>query len=563
MRTLRTIGIVTSLTLLAAAGLAGCWDMSKSSFADGGTDTETETGTGEPAPSCGELEWVAQAGAPSPEGYSTNESGIAIDSYSNGDLLVTGFHTVDAVFGAGEEHETTLPAIWCHDMFLAKYDREGALVWAKHVGPEEEVMGNAHNDGRFVKVLDEQGEFVVVGSFQGATEVVFGEGEEEEAALLPTNGMYWDLYLARYNGDGTLAWAKQAGSYSDDTASGAWVSAADDALWVTGAFSADAVFGPGEEDEITVETDAFCYEGDGGKTLFLARYDLETGEPVWVKQAQGCCQPAAISGAADDGYLLVTGRFEEQMILGEGESAVTLESAGGDNPGGEDVFLARFDAETGELDWAVAAGGGGVDIGQSVAGLSDGSALIAGRFEGSATFVDIHDEDHQTITSAHDTGLFVARYTATGDLVWVRSEDVDLYDDFNHWPGSAILQPLPDGDYLIAGSFVDTAVLGEGQELETTLVSRGGFDMFVAQFDSTGELRCARHEGDVDILDSPAGVHLVTDDTLLITGQFGATVTFGEGEPNETTLTEQSESTEVTLPYAGEDIFLMKLSLAE
>jgi Beta-propeller repeat len=59
-------------------------------------------------------------------------SGIAIDR--RGNSYVTGFFSGTATFGAGEANETELTASGGDDFFVAKYDRDGRLLWATQAG---------------------------------------------------------------------------------------------------------------------------------------------------------------------------------------------------------------------------------------------------------------------------------------------------------------------------------------------------------------------------------------------------------------------------------------------
>ena len=45
---------------------------------------------------------------------------------------------------------------------------------------------------------------------------------------------------------------------------------------------------------------------------------------------------------------------------------------------------------------------------------------------------------------------------------------------------------LPDGSLVSVGNFNETATFGEGEVNETTLVSAGSFDVFVARYSAVG-----------------------------------------------------------------------------
>ena len=101
-----------------------------------------------------------------------------------------------------------------------------------------------------------------------------------------------------------------------------------------------------------------------------------------------------------DGGAIVTGYFNGSATFGN----TTLTSAGN-----ADVYIAKVDA-SGNYAWATKAGGGGTDIGRSVAVTSDGGAIVTGYFNSSATF------GSTTLTSAGGSDVFIAKVNASGDF---------------------------------------------------------------------------------------------------------------------------------------------------
>src|SRR3972149_4329281 len=111
-----------------------------------------------------DLEWAKRAGGTS---FDYNFSGgIAADT--SGNSYVTGSFNGSATFGAGETNETTLVSAGESDIFVAKYDSSGMLVWAKRAG------GTSHDNGRGIAV-DSSGNSYVMGIFIGSA--TFGAGE--------------------------------------------------------------------------------------------------------------------------------------------------------------------------------------------------------------------------------------------------------------------------------------------------------------------------------------------------------------------------------------------------
>jgi hypothetical protein len=143
-------------------------------------------------------------------------------------------------------------------MFIARYNPDGTLAWAKRAGG---VFFLAV--GLEITTLSDN-LTAVTGSFYGSA--TFGPGEPNQTVLTSAGG--YDIFIARYNPDGTLAWAKRAGgasSYYEDSGNGI-TTLSDNSTVVTGAFYGSATFGPGEPNE-TVLTSA------GSRDIFIARFE--------------------------------------------------------------------------------------------------------------------------------------------------------------------------------------------------------------------------------------------------------------------------------------------------
>jgi Ca2+-binding RTX toxin-like protein len=123
--------------------------------------------------------WARQAGGTSFD----RGRGIAVDN--SGNSYVTGVFSGTATFGPGEANETTLTSAGS-DVFVAKYDSTGALVWAKQAG------GTSEDSGQGIAV-DGSGNSYVTGQFDGTA--TFGPGEANETTL--TSDGSSDVFVAK------------------------------------------------------------------------------------------------------------------------------------------------------------------------------------------------------------------------------------------------------------------------------------------------------------------------------------------------------------------------------
>jgi len=83
-----------------------------------------------------DLIWAKRAG-----GSSFSDIGFGIAGDGSGNSYVTGIFGGSATFGPGEANETTLTTAGSVDIFVAKYDVNGALVWAKRAGGSDSDVG--------------------------------------------------------------------------------------------------------------------------------------------------------------------------------------------------------------------------------------------------------------------------------------------------------------------------------------------------------------------------------------------------------------------------------------
>ena len=208
---------------------------------------------------------------------------------------------------------------------------------------------------------------------------------------------------------------------------------------------------------------------------------LRAQDLVWAKRAGGTTSDSGRGIAVDgSGNSYVTGEFFGAATFGPGETnATTLTSAGGD-----DIFVAKYDA-SGDLVWAKRAGGISVfgDFGKDIAVDGAGNSYVTGTFNDSATFGP-GETNATTLTSAVFDDIFVAKYDATGDLVWAkRAGGTSLFGD----SGLGIAVDGAGNSY-VTGFFRDSTTFGPGETNATTLTSAGSADIFVAKYDASGDL---------------------------------------------------------------------------
>jgi hypothetical protein len=338
------------------------------------------------------------------------------------------------------------------DVFVAKYAPDGTPLWARS------ASGAAGMGAGTAVAAWPDGSVAVAGTLHGT--ITFGVGQATETRLASTDD---EIFLARYDAEGGLLWAKRAiaAPYVPD-----WklAAAADGGIILYGTLKNVTTFNPGLADETKLE---------GGNIGFLVKLD-DAGMVTWTQALSQLSGTNRITSVATfpDGSVVATGSFDRILTLGVGERGeTTLAAIGSEYPGRTqfpDFLVARFDP-TGKLAWARREGGGLWDAGGQVDVLEDGAALVTGSYTNSVTFGAGEPAETALSTPANATTAFIAVIESDGSLRWVR-QGVN---------GQAA--PLSDGSIAIAGPFMGTVTLFPGEVGETTLASAGGSDVYVVR----------------------------------------------------------------------------------
>jgi uncharacterized delta-60 repeat protein len=466
----------------------------------------------------GNLIWAKRTGGTS---YSDVCVGYGISTLSDNSTVVTGSFEGSVAFGPGEPNQTILTSAGDYDIFIAHYNPDGTLAWAKRAGGASVYIGDG---GKGITTLSDNST-VVTGLFSESAS--FGPGEPNQTVL--TSGGGYDIFIARYNTDGTLAWAKRAGGadYWGDSGYGI-TTLSDNSAVVTGSFGDAATFGPGEPNQ-TILTSA------GDSDIFIARYNPD-GTLAWAKRAGGSEEYDYCNGIAtlSDNSTVVTGVFGGSATFGSGEPNQTVLTSAG----GSDIFIARYNPD-GTLAWAKRAGGAsGYDSGNGITTLSDNSTVVTGELYGAATFGP-GELNQAVLTSAGWDDIFIARYNPDGTLAWAKSAGGSDNDN-----GLGITT-LSDNSTVVTGQFAGSATFGPGEPNQTVLASAGGYDIFIARYNPDGTLAWAKRAGGADggypFHENGKGITALSDNSTVVTGVFYESATFGPGEPNQIVLTSAGE----------------------
>jgi hypothetical protein len=172
-----------------------------------------------------------------------------------------------------------------------------------------------------------------------------------------------------------------------------------------------------------------------------------------------------------DGNVYITGTFRQTVDFDPGNGIASLTAV--DSLG--DAFVAKYDP-AGNYLWAFRIGGTGAfaDAGTSIAIDRNGYVVVKGAFWGTADF----DPGPNTAIMTETAGnQFIARYTPTGNYLWVHQLPVSMN----------ALALDSNGNIVLTGSFSGSVDFDPGSGKATLQASHSEFgSTFVARYSSNG-----------------------------------------------------------------------------
>ena len=376
----------------------------------------------------GNVEWAKRFGG---SDVDVGE-GVGVDSAGN--IYVSGYFRGTSAFGAFQ-----LTGTGGRDAFLAKCDATGNVLWVRRAGGADAVADKVYV---FDLAVSSSGESFVGGYFLGSA--TFGTTQLTSAGDR-------DIFVAKYDSIGNLAWVRRAGGTSGDYFHAIAIDAVGNS-YITGRFQGSAVFG------------ATTLTATTSNAMFVAKLDA-AGNTVWAKSAGGADGGAGNGIAVDaTGNLVVVGDFTGTAVF----AAKTLTTSN------QDCFVVKYDPAGNVLWSAQAEAGMSVEnfaFGEGVAADTAGNICVTGTYGGTATFGNIVLSSNDSINNGFD--VFTTKYDGAGNVLWAKRYGGS---NVHGLPGVALDAP---GNIYVAGNLQSTASFDS-----VALASAGGTDVFVAKLSS-------------------------------------------------------------------------------
>lgn len=218
------------------------------------------------------------------------------------------------------------------DVFVARYDVAGNVIWAKRIGDSGQEGTNSVS-------MDQAGNVYISGTYNSLDMLV------GSTTLLNSGNCIEEIFIVRYDAAGNVVWAKSGNGFYDDYVFGIATDLAGN-VYMTGHFNSPTItFGS-----------LSLNNGPGGYSIFLIKYNA-AGIPQWLISPLSGFGMGVATDACGDIYM--TGFFGTALPISFGSTIL--------NPSvGMDIYVGKVSA-AGVPQWAARAGGTDYDAVSSIA----------------------------------------------------------------------------------------------------------------------------------------------------------------------------------------------------
>jgi hypothetical protein len=341
-------------------------------------------------------------------------------------------------------------------------------------------IAGANYESGYSIAVDGVGSTYVTGSFQGT--IVLGNTN------LLAQGPE-DIFVAKYSIDNELLWAKRSGGAGPDRGNGIVVDNSGNS-YITGYFTGEVAFG------------SHIVNSNGGSyDAYIAKLN-SSGDFEWVNHFG--------SLNTDMSYEIILDHEQNPVITGSFFQTITIGTTDLTSVGNEDIFVAKFNKDSGNSLWAKSFGGTGSNSGNALSVNSAGDIYVGGSFFGTIEL------NGSTFSAGTILNSFIMKLSASGNVVWAK--EIDGSD----WNDIVGLTTDNDGNCIATGYFTNSATFGS-----TNLSASGAEDIFIAKYNSaSGGLTWAKKAGGGDY-DKANAIAKGANGNFYITGYFSGTAMFG------------------------------------
>lgn len=386
------------------------------------------------------------------------------------------------------------------DIFIAKFNFEGGLIWVKTLG------GAQGTDQPYAVAADPSGNVFVGGQFKGTVDFDPGAGTANLTADADESATNQDAFVVSLDADGNYRWAKRLGGDNNED----WVERLEaDAnyLYVAAELESDPDGVHIDDNDADSEFDATATGGSDGsgaaeneEFVVIQRLNSSDGSVSWSSVFLHGASDAPDDDGIDvmditidsAGAVYLAGYFEHTLDVDPARDNAVVLTVLGDTDD-KDGYVVKLDS-SGDLVWATAIGqADSLDSADALAVTSGAnpSVYVTGDFENTIDAdgrgVNGAGAGSATLTSAGNDDVLILQLDSSGVLVWAEAIGGAYYDT-----GDGLARDSSNNIY-VSGQYKHTtdidptdAVLEVSTEDFLQEQSTTGTDLFVAKLSSGG-----------------------------------------------------------------------------
>jgi gliding motility-associated-like protein len=435
--------------------------------------------------------WVNDVGGNGP----CQTSGMGVDAQSN--VYITGIFQSTVDFDPSPTTVFNLSASGGWDIFMAKYKADGTLIWAKS------FAGDALDQANSLAVTAD-GVVTITGQFQSMSL----DANPGTATYYLNNKGTEDSFAIRLDKDGNFLWAASVGGSSTDRGNDV-ANDKDGNVIVASQFQGSLTVG-----NATYNTSS-TFNG------LLVKYSA-AGNVLWsINLGQSGDNEARGVTTDNDNNIYVSGAYSGVVNFNPNGTALNSPNNGGG------TFLAKY-SPAGQLIWVKQITGQLNNNLSNICVDTRGAVYISGNFSTSLVF-----DATRSLSPRGPQDIYVAKYTATGSLLWAKSAG-----NFNGSPYCYRITSDAANNVFFTGYYTGTVDFNPDPVLTNNLTYHGSRDLFICKYDTDGNYAWAYSYGNASC-SSTFGVELAVDrqNNVLLGGAFCSTVNFDANQCSTYNLT--------------------------
>mgnify|MGYP000315435723 CR=1 FL=1 len=422
-----------------------------------------------------EFRWVKRVIEPTQDPYCISPRRLSSTLLSNGDLMVLGPAkcNVQLLTTSGQ---ITIPA---GGGFLARYTKNGELIWAQAVTGVAESPGIMSSDeqdniyffgGSGIRKFSSEGNFLLDIPIAGdktlkalviRNNVIYLAGDYRNYNNSPTPfglplPFIRDGFFAKLNAtNGNLIAAKSlVGNYENFIQGLALDNQGN--IFLTGDFIFNCDFDPSAAEHILYgPSGGYFPENDASGTVFLAKYDANMNF-IWAKafrsSGSDVQRPTGIRVDQSNNQIYLAGYFRNTMDLDPSNATHTITANVKRN-----YFIAKYNSNGGFI-WGKGYGGNYNDEPTAIDLDANGNLLLAGN-----TNIRTVTHPENSNWELVKADIEIHKYLSNGTLAWIKSFSSDygtyLDEDQNSLRS---IHSTENGGFIAAGTFTRSMDFDDG-----------------------------------------------------------------------------------------------------